>query len=58
MEFLAIVAVILLLILVFRSGGRKHKGLFTKRCPHCRNIIPDKATVCEFCKGDVSNVKW
>jgi rRNA maturation endonuclease Nob1 len=53
MEILAIIAVVFLLILVMRSG-RKHKGIFTKRCPHCRNIIPDRAKVCEFCRGDVS----
>jgi len=48
-ELLVVLIIIILLISTMRSRAPKHRGLFVMKCPKCRNLIPDRATVCEFC---------
>jgi hypothetical protein len=54
MIVLILVLIVLALIwLGVSSRAPKHRGLFVMQCPHCRNLIPDRATVCEFCHGPI-----
>jgi hypothetical protein len=54
MIVLILILIVLALIwLGVRGRAPKHRGLFVMRCPNCRNLIPDRATVCEFCHGPI-----
>ena len=33
--------------------GTEASRTFVMKCPHCRNLIPDRATICEFCHNPV-----
>jgi hypothetical protein len=50
---LLILIVLVLIWLGTRGRAPKHRGLFVMKCPHCRNLIPDRATICEFCHNPV-----
>jgi membrane-bound metal-dependent hydrolase YbcI (DUF457 family) len=50
---LLILIVLVLIWLGTRGRAPKHLGLFVMKCPHCRNLIPDRATICEFCHNPV-----
>lgn len=60
MEPLVVLIFLMLLIGIFVRLGRRGgaKGLLTTKCQHCRQIIPDKASVCSFCGRDVRAKKW
>ena len=52
-ELLIILIVVILIVTMMRGRAPKHRGLFVRKCPSCRNLIPDRATVCEFCHQPV-----
>jgi hypothetical protein len=59
MEFLVVIVIVLLLALLFKSPkAARAKGLFTRRCPHCRQIIPSRASACFHCTNDVEPHRW
>jgi hypothetical protein len=50
---LLILIAVVLLWLGLRGRAPKHRGLFVMKCPNCRNLISDRATVCEFCHSAI-----
>jgi hypothetical protein len=48
-----VIFVVIVLVMIVRRTGRRPqaRGLFTRRCPNCRDIIPDRATICPNCHG-------
>lgn len=50
---IGIFIVLVVIALRGRGGGyRRPKGLFTSRCPNCREIIRDSCKVCPVCHRD------
>jgi hypothetical protein len=50
--FIVLVMLVMLVMIVRRTGRRPQaRGLFTRRCPNCRDIISDRATICPNCHG-------
>ena len=59
LEILLLCVLIVLIAICVRSRNpRKHRGLFARKCAHCRNTIPGAATVCEYCHRDVEPTRW
>jgi zinc-ribbon domain len=50
---LLLLLILVVLMVIARRIRPRHRGLFTRLCPHCRNRIPDRAKVCEYCGRDV-----
>src|SRR5262245_46655719 len=58
MEVLIVIVVLVLLIGIFkRTGNRTRNAWFTRPCPHCRQTIDSKATVCPWCTRDVPQIE-
>jgi rRNA maturation endonuclease Nob1 len=58
MEFLLLLLILVVLIVIATRMRRGPSGLFIRRCPHCRELIPDRATVCSHCGRDVPRKRW
>jgi rRNA maturation endonuclease Nob1 len=57
MEILILIAIVLLLLGIFRRG-KNHPTLFSRRCPSCRQHIAMRASACPFCGHDVKPERW
>jgi hypothetical protein len=49
-----VIFIVIVLVMIVRRTGRRPqaRGLFTRRCPNCRDIISDRATICPNCHGE------
>lgn len=58
MELLIVILLVLIVIAYNTRRKVKHAGITARRCPHCKNLIPMKADVCEYCHRDVPKEYW
>ena len=53
-----LIGIFIVLIVIAARTRRRPTGLFVRRCPHCRELIPDRASVCSHCGRDVPKTRW
>ena len=55
-ELIIVIVFFVLLIGIFRRGGRTGGSARTRRCPHCRQRIAAEASACPWCARDVEPI--
>jgi hypothetical protein len=58
MDVLLIVILITIAVIAIPAPKRGYRGIVTRKCPQCRNLLHAKASVCKFCHTDVEPERW
>ena len=58
MGILLLIVIAIAVIAIASRPKRGYRGLTARKCPHCRNLIHPKASVCEFCCQAVPPQRW
>lgn len=55
---IAAIAIVILLVAIYKRGGRTGDAWFNRPCPHCRQTIAMKATTCPWCGKESEPPLW